>query len=367
MGKINIADLLRNCPKGMELDCTIYNDVTFNRLQGNEYIIINRGYNGGEVHLTKFGQMYNSNDAKCVIFPKGKTTWEGFHRPFKDGDIIYVYKDNVNEDFYYKYIAIFKEIKNNCIYVHGLYSYNDKVFSIHPCLCEIKDSTKIKFATEEEKQQLFYAIKANGYKWNAETKTLEKLVESKEDNKTVIAAICFNREDYADNVELNLGDYEIKTRKDKTYAVLKNAETKTLEELIKPKFKVGDRIKHKNDEHIITVTGIKNNCYFISYFNTITNKYQNAGVSIEKQDDYELILNKFDITTLIPFESKVLVRDENTEEWRGHFFSHYDSDSDRPYICIGANVISEYKQCIPYEGNEHLLGTTNDCDDFYKI
>jgi hypothetical protein len=28
--------------------------------------------------------------------------------------------------------------------------------------------------------------------------------------------------------------------------------------------------------------------------------------------------------------------------------------------------LAEYKQCIPYEGNEHLLGTTNDCDNFYK-
>ena len=30
--------------------------------------------------------------SKCVIFPKGKTTWEGFVPPckFKDGDVIYV-------------------------------------------------------------------------------------------------------------------------------------------------------------------------------------------------------------------------------------------------------------------------------------
>ena len=27
---------------------------------------------------------------------------------------------------------------------------------------------------------------------------------------------------------------------------------------------------------------------------------------------------------------------------------------------------NKYKQCIPYEGNEHLLGTTDDCDDYYK-
>ena len=27
--KINVAELLKDCPKGMELDCTIYNNVEF--------------------------------------------------------------------------------------------------------------------------------------------------------------------------------------------------------------------------------------------------------------------------------------------------------------------------------------------------
>ena len=35
----------------------------------------------------------------------------------------------------------------------------------------------VRLATEEEKQKLFDAIELNGYKWNAETKTLEKFVE----------------------------------------------------------------------------------------------------------------------------------------------------------------------------------------------
>lgn len=25
-----------------------------------------------------------------------------------------------------------------------------------------------------------------------------------------------------------------------------------------------------------------------------------------------------------------------------------------------------YRQCIPYEGNEHLLNTSNEPDDFFK-
>ena len=113
--------------------------------------------------------------------------------------------------------------------------------------------SSIRYATEEEKQILFDAIKANGYRWNVETKTLEKLIE------------------------------------------------------LKP---------------------------------------------------------KFDITTLVPFESKVLVRDKNTDKWKSSFWGFYDIDNamNYPYECCG----NSFAQCIPYEGNEHLFGTTNDCDDFYK-
>ena len=33
------------------------------------------------------------------------------------------------------------------------------------------------------------------------------------------------------------------------------------------------------------------------------------------------------------------------------------------FYAVGGCV---FEQCIPYEGNEHLRGTTNDCDDYYK-
>jgi len=42
-----------------------------------------------------------------------------------------------------------------------------------------------------------------------------------EEPKAVISGICLNSCDYADEVELNLGDYEIKVRDGKTYAVKK--------------------------------------------------------------------------------------------------------------------------------------------------
>lgn len=53
-----------------------------------------------------------------------------------------------------------------------------------------------------------------------------------------------------------------------------------------------------------------------------------------------------------PFD-KVLVRDLDTHEWVCNFFSHIDEEG--YYVCVG----SWWLQCIPYEGNEHLVGTTN--------
>ena len=56
-----------------------------------------------------------------------------------------------------------------------------------------------------------------------------------------------------------------------------------------------------------------------------------------------------------PFD-KVLVRDDGTQDWCANYFSHYRAyDKDYPYACID----SYYRYCIPYECNEHLLGTTD--------
>ena len=55
--------------------------------------------------------------------------------------------------------------------------YDDGGFDDGSILYFDIDSTKP--ATEEEKQKLFKAIKDNGYEWNPETKTLEKLIEPK--------------------------------------------------------------------------------------------------------------------------------------------------------------------------------------------
>lgn len=56
-----------------------------------------------------------------------------------------------------------------------------------------------------------------------------------------------------------------------------------------------------------------------------------------------------------PFD-KVLARCNKDSVWRCELFSHYNTFNKQcPYVCLS----SVYKYCIPYEGNQHLLGTTN--------
>lgn len=58
---------------------------------------------------------------------------------------------------------------------------------------------------------------------------------------------------------------------------------------------------------------------------------------------------------LKPFD-KVLVRDRKSDYWRANLFGYIDGDG--YYRCVSANWI----YCIPYKGNEHLLGTTKDVE-----
>ena len=296
--KINIAELLKDCPKGMELDCTICNGVKFIELDRNpNFPIVVRANNGYEFTFTRYGQVYNLYDAKCVIFPKGKNTWEGFVPPckFKDGDVVV---DDSGAIFLYKQIHPQYEEEQYTDFYCGLTSefrcFVIKTGNNQHC----GKISSLRFATEEEKQKLFQAIKDNGYRWNTETKTLERLVV--------------------------------------------------------PKFKVGDRIK--NGEKIAIIVRICKDSYDVKYDSGI------GSFTIDLQDEWELVPGKFDISTLIPFESRVLIRDHESQKWRPAIWGVYDPETYFPYKLIGCTSSC----CIPYEGNEHLINTVNDCNEYYK-
>lgn len=65
-------------------------------------------------------------------------------------------------------------------------------------------------------------------------------------------------------------------------------------------------------------------------------------------------IKKIEKESFKPFD-KVLVRNDKVEKWRASLFSNINN-SCYSYTCINAR----YRYCIPYEGNEHLVGTNKD-------
>ena len=73
-------------------------------------------------------------------------------------------------------------------------------------------------------------------------------------------------------------------------------------------------------------------------------------------------VEKFDPKTLQPFD-KVLAKDGFSTKWTCTFFSHMDNDVSLPVFCSGGY----FKVCIPYnEETKHLIGTKEDCPEYYK-
>lgn len=226
----NIAEILKDCPKGTKLYSPIFGEVELDEV--NSSIFVRHTSNKALLAFYEDGKWHSNGE--CMLFPsKDNRDWDTFQRPFKDGDVLVGNKGS---------IFIFKELIVNNVY--------DAYSSMCTSYCGLDSGNRFKlssdnwtyaytarFATEKEKQKLFDAIKANGYKWNAETKTLEKLV--------------------------------------------------------KLKFKIGDRVKKNKDYISGIVTDIFDDSFKVTY--------DGGGcsyVQFHYQDDWELVPNKFDITTL---------------------------------------------------------------------
>ena len=93
----------------------------------------------------------------------------------------------------------------------------------------------------------------------------------------------------------------------------------------------------------------------------VPSKYQRDWSKFERFWDKPKI-EKFDIKTLQPFD-KVLVRDYPIDKWGCDFFSYIDNTMLFPIM--GGGLM--HKMCIPYnDDTKHLIGTNNDCPEYYK-
>jgi hypothetical protein len=239
---MNILEILKKCPIGTKLyspicgECKLHNillDDTFSVISSEEKIFV------------FFDDGRYIKEGECCIFPsKENRDWNEFEKPtsYKNGDIVYA-----NYDYGTRHLFIVKEqVGINKILCHIGFNCRGTVYFSE------NNMTISGPATPEDKEILFEQIENNGYKWNEQTKTLEKLIK-----------------------------------------------------------------------------------------------------------------DKFDISTLIPFESKVLVRNDETCVWKPAIFGCYIDDCLRNHKFLIMGPVF-YKYLIPYKNNEHLLGKTNDCDNYYK-
>lgn len=123
---------------------------------------------------------------------------------------------------------------------------------------------------------------------------------------------------------------------------------------IKTPFKVGDNVRVRPNYTHSHFVKQYDNCigkivgehheYFVVI---VTGSFQDQF----KADELELVeeTGKHEFKTF----DRVLVRDEDDREWCADFYSHVGYDG--TYRCVSCG----WNQCIPYEGNEHLVGTTD--------
>lgn len=230
--KINIAELLKDCPKDMELDCTMYEDVYFNYVDELNIIhcYIQHKTCRSSITFNRHGTPNMDIKSKCVIFPKGKTTWEGFVPPFefKDGDVV-----ATNSGMW---IGITTGGKSGELMPTHCVIKGDGTFAAY---LDVKQTWCFsRFATEQEKEKLFKAIKEHGYRWNFQAKRLE--------------------------------------------------------ELITPTFKKGDKVRVKK--------GVSEPRIIDDVCDTFYTLVPIGTINFTEQDRWELVPNKFDLNTLKPFD-----------------------------------------------------------------
>ena len=323
--KLNIAKILKNKPRGTKLYSMIHGKCSFEAVT-DEIFKINFCTSkfgliqSGECTLIKFGNMYDGGE--CIIFPsKEMRDWSKFS--WKKGDVLISsdggtevifdkWYDDTYTSFYCKHY-LNSENKNKIVY------YEEFLCTTARYSLEDKDTAQTYINAIEEKL---------GGELNRETLEIEKAHPEFKDGDIV----CISGMGYlAYGIVKSIDNSSKKLE----YYVLNDMSTLKFEDWLS-----------FEDKRIQPITETQQIILFDALVKggKAWDSEKKQIVDIKKEHQFK------------PFK-KVLVRDSFDDVWRASFFSHI-KENDGRYVttCV------TWKFCIPYEGNEHLLGTTNNVE-----
>lgn len=170
---MNIANLLKYCPKGTKLYSLIHGEVTLYDVDIETNYSITVVTNKKDYVSFTIKGLYNQKytNGECILFPsKDQRDWSKFRLPLKRGDIMmdangecpFIATGEFKTDISPKYICGINSLGNFQLdYTEAGWT---SIFYIP--------------TSEEAKKKLFDKMAEAGYKWNADTLELEK-IESK--------------------------------------------------------------------------------------------------------------------------------------------------------------------------------------------
>lgn len=303
-----IAEILRNKPQGIKLYSPIFGDCTFCYVKDESSdICVRRPYN--EISYFNFNGIYHTG-GECLLFPsKEMCDWYKF--AWKKDDVLvnennaHIIFENTYTTFIGKYYCDGDD-KSGYSYISGRYTACTQQFHI------------------EEGDAVQTYISNIGKEIGLKTLEVEKgQPEFKDGDVVCISGMGYLAYGIVKSIDNSSKKLE--------YYVLNDMSALKFEDWLS-----------FEDKHIQPITETQRMILFDALAKE--GKYWDA----EKK---QVIDVKLEIK-LQPFD-KVLVRDSEDREWRISLFGYKDNSY---YYCINGY---SWKQCIPYEGNEHLLGTKN--------
>ncbi|MED9889097.1 MAG: hypothetical protein UE905_06665 [Segatella copri] len=311
--KINIVEILKDKPQGTKLYSSACGKCKLEEVDDKSFKIsfYNSKFgfmNGGEGYLDKNGKLYD--DGECIIFPsKEMRDWSKF--AWKKGDVLInscgfqcIFKEWASDDY----------TKFNGCYSNSKDGYEDVSNAETAKFVKLDNNIAYGYVREIERKL--------GGILNLETLEIEKTQPEFKDGDIVVygesVAICrrFYKHTLSFYVSLNemfglLFADEVESSEEYRFAT--EEEKQQLFDALEKEGKAWDAEKKQI-------------------------------VDIKKEHQFK------------PFE-KVLVRDSIDDVWRASFFSHI-KENDGRYVttCV------TWKFCIPYIGNESLVGTTKDME-----